>query len=79
MAEAFVKADIHLILFTILYRDEGTNPTLSLPPSTLSLVNVSPFLDVSASLPTNQIDGARTARGDTNESDGATEQRDCEY
>lgn len=30
MAEAFVKADIHLILFNVLYRDEKSELSLSL-------------------------------------------------
>ena len=75
MAEAFVRNDIHLILFNILYRDDKTDVSLYL--STPASAAASPLHDVSDSLPT--IETRRLSFGEELQDDSeAVQQRDCE-
>ena len=75
MAEAFVKADLHLILFNILYRDDKTdvNLSVSLPPSTPTSLAGTPLATFSVGL------DRRPSRVE-NDADNAasSEEKDCE-
>lgn len=77
MAEAFVRNDIHLILFNILYRDRDDKTDFALSFSTPSSAAITPFRDITDSMP--MFGPRRLSFGDDQENDEATQQRDCEF
>ena len=89
MAEAFVKNDIHMILFNTLYRDEKTDLNLSL--SLASSIPVSaagtPYNYAFDGLPhgpiggaTGQVGGARgPSGGDHNDNGSSSAEHDCKF
>ena len=82
MAEAFVKADLHLILFNILYRDVKTDVdlSLSLPPSAPNSVAGTPLNDNTEGQPLFSVGGVRGPSRVVDDSDNAatSEEKDCE-
>ena len=75
MAEAFVRNDIHLILFNILYRDRDDKTDFTLSVSTPSSAAITPFRDITDSIP--MFGARRLSFGDDVENSEAIEQRDC--
>ena len=75
MAEAFVRNDIHLILFNILYRDRDDKTDFTLSVSTPSSAAITPFRDITDSMP--MFGARRLSFGDDVENSEAIEQRDC--
>ena len=77
MAEAFVRNDIHLILFNILYRDRDDKTDFTLSLSTPSSAAITPFRDIADSL--SVFGPRRLSFGDDHENDEATQQRNCKF
>ena len=89
MAEAFVKNDIHMILFNTLYRDEKTdlNLSFSLAASTPVSAASTPYGNAFDRLPsdpmrgaTGQVGGARgPSGGDQIDNGSSSAEQDCKF